>query len=340
MNTNDFDFELDQSFIAQHPEEKRENSKLMIVNKDSLDLEHKHFYDIIDYLQERDCLVLNDTRVIPARIFGHRPGKDEKIELLLLKNLEGKTWETLVKPGKKMKLGTEIEFNDKLSGKVTEITDEGHRIIEFIYEGLLQEILEEIGNMPLPPYITERLVDKEKYQTVYSKHNGSVAAPTAGLHFSKDLLKKIEEKGVEIAYITLHVGFGTFKPVTVDKIEDHHMHEEYYVINSQASEKINKAKELGNRVIAVGTTSVRTLESVMSKHGKIIPCSDSTNIFIYPGYEFKIVDAMITNFHLPKSTLIMLVSTFAGKETIMNAYEQAKLNDYKFFSFGDAMLIR
>ena len=340
MRTEDFDYDLDSSFIAQHPEDKRENSKLMIVNRNSKELEHKKFYDIIDYLEPGDCLVLNDTKVIPARIFGHRPEKDEKIEVLLLKNIEGKTWECLVKPGKKMKLDQEIIFSDKLKAKVIDITDEGHRIINFIYDGVFQEILEEIGNMPLPPYITERLEDKSKYQTVYAKFNGSVAAPTAGLHFSKELLDKIEKKGVNIAYVTLHVGFGTFKPVTADKIEEHHMHSEYYVVNKKASEKINKAKQDGKRVIAVGTTSVRTLESVMGKLGEIKPCNDSTNIFIYPGYQFRIVDAMITNFHLPKSTLIMLVSTFASKDIIMNAYETAKKEDYKFFSFGDAMLIK
>lgn len=340
MRTEEFDYDLDVSFIAQHPEQKRENSKLLIVNKDNKNIEHKRFYDIIDYLNPGDCLVLNDTKVIPARIFGNREDKEEQIEVLLLKNLEGSIWECLVKPGRKMKLDTIIHFGDKVIGKVIDITDEGHRIIEFTFDGVFQEILEEIGNMPLPPYITEKLKDKSKYQTVYAKYDGSVAAPTAGLHFTNDLLKKIEDKGVEIAYVTLHVGFGTFKPVTVDKIEEHHMHDEYYVVNKEACDKINNAKSNGGRVIAVGTTSVRTLESVMWKLGKIEPCADSTNIFIYPGYEFKIVDAIITNFHLPKSTLIMLVSTFATKDIIMNAYESAKNNDYKFFSFGDAMLIK
>lgn len=340
MNTKDFYYELDPSFIAQHPEQKRENSKLMIVNKDNLELEHKRFYDIIDYLNPGDCLVLNDTKVIPARIYGHRPEKDEKIEVLLLKNLEEDIWECLVKPGKKMKIDSEIIFSDKLSGKVINITEEGHRYIDFSYEGVFQEILEEIGFMPIPPYITEKLKDRNSYQTVYAKYDGSVAAPTAGLHFSKDLLKKIKEKGIDIAYITLHVGYGTFKPVTADKIEDHIMHSEYYIVNKEASDKINRAKNKGKKIIAVGTTSVRTLESMMTKFKEIKPCSDSTNIFIYPGYEFKIVDSMITNFHLPESTLIMLVSTFASKDIIMNAYEEAKKNDYKFFSFGDAMLIK
>lgn len=340
MNTKDFYYELDSSLIAQHPEQKRENSKLMIVNKDNFDIEHKKFYDIIDYLKPGDCLVLNDTRVIPARIYGHRSEKDEKIEVLLLKNVKQNIWECLVKPGKKMKLNSEIIFSDKLSGKVVHISEEGHRFIDFCFDGVFQEILEDIGSMPIPPYITEELKDKSSYQTVYAKHDGSVAAPTAGLHFSKELLEKIREKNVDIAYITLHVGYGTFKPVTAKKIEDHIMHSEYYIVDKQASDKINKAKENNKRVIAVGTTSVRTLESIMTKHNEIKACSDSTNIFIYPGYQFKIVDAIITNFHLPESTLIMLVSTFASKEIIMNAYEKAKENDYKFFSFGDAMLIK
>lgn len=340
MNTEDFNYDLDPSFIAQHPEEKRENSKLLLVNKDNFTLEHKRFYDIIDYLEEGDCLVLNDTRVIPARIFGHRPEKEEAIEVLLLKNQEGKIWECLVKPGKKMKLDTSIIFSEKLSGRVIDITDEGHRIIKFSYEGILEEILNEIGNMPLPPYISEKLEDKEKYQTVYAKHNGSVAAPTAGLHFSKDLLEKIAKKGVDIAYLTLHVGFGTFKPVSAEKIEDHHMHSEYYVLDEKASQKINKAIENKKRIIAVGTTSVRTLESVANKFSKIQAHSDWTDIFIYPGYEFKVVDGLITNFHLPKSTLLMLVSTLASREIIFNAYEEAKKNNYRFFSFGDAMFIR
>lgn len=340
MNTKDFYYELDPSFIAQHPEQKRENSKLMIVNKHDTNIEHKRFYDLIDYLNPGDCLVLNDTKVIPARIYGHRLDKEEAIEVLLLKNIKDTIWECLVKPGKKMKLGTEIYFSEDLSAKVIDITEEGHRLLQFTFEGVFQEILEKIGSLPVPPYITEELKDKSSYQTVYAIHDGSVAAPTAGLHFTKELLQKIEEKGVEIAYITLHVGYGTFKPVTADRIEDHVMHSEYYVVNKEASDKINRARDKGGRIIAVGTTSVRTLESVMKKLGEIKPCSDSTNIFIYPGYEFKIVDAIVTNFHLPESTLIMLVSTFASKEIIMNAYEAAKENSYKFFSFGDAMLIK
>lgn len=339
MKTSDFDYELDPSFIAQFPEQKRENAKLMIVDRDNGNITHKHFYDIIDYLNEGDCLVLNDTKVIPARLYGHRPDREELIETLLLKNIENKRWECLVKPGKKMKIETEIIFSDDLSGKVVEITSEGHRIIEFYYEGIFEEILNDIGNMPLPPYITEKLEDKSKYQTVYAKNNGSVAAPTAGLHFSQELLKKIEEKKVSISYVTLHVGFGTFKPVAAENLDEHKMHEEYYVVNSEAVEKINQAKEKGKRIIAVGTTSVRTLESVYRKYGKIVVDSDWTNIFIYPGYNFGVVDCIITNFHLPKSTLIMLVSTFSTKEIIMNAYDEAKKNNYKFFSFGDAMFI-
>lgn len=340
MNTKEFYYDLDPSFIAQHPEQKRENSKLMIVNKENFDLEHKRFYNIIDYLNPGDCLVLNDTRVIPARIYGHRPNKDEEIEVLLLRNTENTTWECLAKPGRKLKIGTEVIFSDELKATVVDIDNEGHRFLRFEFDGVFQEILEKIGSMPIPPYITEKLEDKESYQTVYAKYDGSVAAPTAGLHFTDELLEQIEAKGVEIAYITLHVGYGTFKPVSAENIEDHNMHSEYYVVNETASQKINKCKENGGRIIAVGTTSIRTLESVMSKHNKIKACSDSTNIFIYPGYKFKIVDALITNFHLPESTLIMLVSTLASKEIIMNAYESAKENDYKFFSFGDAMLIK
>lgn len=340
MNTKDFYYELDPSFIAQHPEQKRENSKLMIVNKDNFDIEHKRFYNIIDYLNPGDCLVLNDTKVIPARIYGHRDHKDENIEVLLLKNTENTTWECLAKPGRKLKLNTRIYFSDDLRAEVIDIDDEGHRYLKFEFEGVFQEILERIGSMPIPPYITEKLKDKDSYQTVYAKYDGSVAAPTAGLHFTRDLLDEIEKKGVDIAYVTLHVGYGTFKPVTSDNIEDHNMHSEYYIVNQEASDKINKAKEKGGKIVAVGTTSVRTLESVMTKLGKIEPCCDSTNIFIYPGYKFKIVDSLITNFHLPESTLIMLVSSLATKDIIMNAYEEAKKNDYKFFSFGDAMLIK
>lgn len=340
MNTKDFDYELDSSFIAQHPMDKRSESKLMILDRENNTIEHKHFYDIIDYLNPGDVLVVNNSRVIPARLYGSRIGKEEAIEVLLLKNLEESKWECLVKPGKKMKIDTKIVFNDKLSGVVTEITEEGHRIIDFKYYGIFNEILEEIGNMPLPPYITEKLYDKTKYQTVYAKFDGSVAAPTAGLHFTEELLKRIKEKGVNIAYVTLHVGLGTFKPVSDEKIENHKMHSEYYILNTQNYEIIKNTKDNGGKVIAVGTTSIRTLESIACKYGQLRPDADWTDIFIYPGYEFKVVDNLITNFHLPKSTLIMLVSSLYNREKILEAYEEAKKNNYRFFSFGDAMLIK
>nr|WP_276939472.1 tRNA preQ1(34) S-adenosylmethionine ribosyltransferase-isomerase QueA [Helcococcus sueciensis] len=340
MNTNDFDYELDPSFIAQHPEDKRSESKLMVLDRENNTIEHKHFYDIIDYLNPGDVLVVNNSRVIPARLYGSREGKEESIEVLLLKNIKDNKWECLVRPGRKMKIFTKIVFSDKLTGLVVDITEEGHRIIEFEYEGIFNEILEEIGNMPLPPYITERLEDKSKYQTVYAKLDGSVAAPTAGLHFTEELLNKIREKGIDIAYVTLHVGLGTFKPVSDDKIENHKMHSEYYILDTQNYEIIKNAKDNGGNVIAVGTTSIRTLESIASKFGELKPDADWTDIFIYPGYEFKVVDNLITNFHLPKSTLIMLVSSLYDRERILEAYEEAKKNNYRFFSFGDAMLIK
>lgn len=339
MNTNDFDYELDPSFIAQHPEENRTESKLMVLNRKLESIEHKHFYDVIDYLNKGDVLVVNNSRVIPARLYGHREGKEEALEVFLLKNISESKWECLVKPGRKMKIGTEIIFDKKLSGVVEDINDEGHRIINFKFDGIFNEILEEIGNVPLPPYINEKLEDKSKYQTVYAKFDGSVAAPTAGLHFSEELLEKIKEKGVEIAYVTLHVGLGTFKPVSEEKIENHKMHSEYYTLDTKNYEIIKNAKDNGGRVIAVGTTSIRTLESIATKYGSLKPDADWTNIFIYPGYEFKVVDSLITNFHLPKSTLIMLVSSLYNRERILEAYEEAKKNNYRFFSFGDAMLI-
>jgi len=339
METKDFDYDLDPSFIAQHPEDKRTESKLMILNKENKTIEHKHFYDIIDYLNPGDCLVVNNSRVIPARLYGHRENREEMIEVFLLKNVEDTKWECLVKPGKKMKLDTVIVFGEKLKAKVVDITEEGHRILDMQFDGIFNEILEEIGNIPLPPYITEKLEDKSKYQTVYAKHDGSVAAPTAGLHFSNELLDKIKEKGIKIAYVTLHVGLGTFKPVSDDKIENHKMHSEYYVLDKENSDIINETKKNNARVIAVGTTSVRTLESIGSKYGEIKADSDWTEIFIFPGYKFKAVDAIITNFHLPKSTLIMLVSSFYDRENILKAYEEAKENNYRFFSFGDAMFI-
>lgn len=340
MNTNDFDYELDPSFIAQNPQDKRSESKLMVLDRENKTIEHKHFYDIIDYLNPGDVLVANNSKVIPARLYGSRKGKEEALEVLLLKNIKNSKWECLVKPGRKMKINTEIVFSDKLSGLVTGITEEGHRIIDFKYDGIFNEILEEIGNMPLPPYIKEKLKDKSKYQTVYAKFDGSVAAPTAGLHFTKELLEKIQKKGVYIAYVTLHVGLGTFKPVSDEKVENHKMHSEYYILDKENFDIIKKAKENNGKVIAVGTTSIRTLESIASKYGELRPDADWTDIFIYPGYEFKVVDNLITNFHLPKSTLIMLVSTLYSRQRILEAYEEAKKKDYRFFSFGDAMLIK
>ncbi|MFM1581656.1 tRNA preQ1(34) S-adenosylmethionine ribosyltransferase-isomerase QueA [Helcococcus bovis] len=340
MDTKDFDYELDPSFIAQHPEDKRSESKLMILDRKDETIEHKRFYDIIDYLNEGDVLVVNNSKVIPARLFGHREGKEEALEVFLLTNVEGKRWECLVKPGRKFKIGNKIIFDEKLQAEVVDITEEGHRILEMQYDGIFNEILNEIGNVPLPPYITERLEDKSKYQTVYAKYDGSVAAPTAGLHFTKELLQKIQDKGIKIAYLTLHVGLGTFKPVTDDKIEEHKMHSEYYILDKENAEIINEANQNGKRVIAVGTTSVRTLESIARKYDKLQADSDWTDIFIYPGFKFKAIDAMITNFHLPKSTLIMLISSFYNRERILEAYEEAKRNNYRFFSFGDAMLIK
>lgn len=340
MNTNDFDYDLDPSFIAQHPTDRRSESKLMILDRKNETIEHKKFFNIIDYLNPGDVLVVNNSKVIPARLYGHRPDREEVIEVFLLKNTKDKIWECLTKPGRKLKVDTEIIFSDLLKGKVVDITEEGHRLIEMDYEGVFSEIISEIGNIPLPPYITEKLDDKSKYQTVYAKHDGSVAAPTAGLHFSEELLSEIQEKGIKLAYVTLHVGLGTFKPVTDDKIEEHKMHSEYYILNKENFEIIDDARKNGGRVIAVGTTSIRTLESIAKKYGQLKPDTDFTEIFIYPGYDFKVVDGLITNFHLPKSTLIMLVSALYNRERILEAYEEAKKNSYRFFSFGDAMFIK
>lgn len=341
MKTDDFDFDLDESLIAQHPIKNRDESRLMVMSRSSGEISHKKFYDIIDYLNPGDVLVLNDTRVIPARLFGNRPGKDEKIEVLLVQRGDDDVWETLVKPGKKMKLGSEISFGDGLlKGEVVDISDEGNRFVKFYYDGIFEEILDKLGNMPLPPYITEKLEDKERYQTVYAKHEGSAAAPTAGLHFTKELLKKIEEKGVIVKFVTLHVGLGTFRPVKVDDVEKHNMHSEMYIMPKDTADAINEAKKNGNNVIAVGTTCIRTLESVAKKHGDIREDSGWTDIFIYPGFEFKVVDSLITNFHLPKSTLLMLVSAFSTKENILRAYDIAVKERYRFFSFGDAMFIK
>lgn len=340
MKTSDFYYDLPKELIAQVPLKDREKSRLLVLDKKSGNIEHKHFEDILEYLNQGDTLVLNNTRVIPARIFGHREGCTGKVEVLLLKNLEGDTWECLVGPARKAMIDTVIVFGNKLKGIVKEIKEEGIRIIDFKYEGIWNEILDEIGVMPLPPYITESLEDRERYQTVFAKINGSAAAPTAGLHFTESLLNKIKEKGINIAYVTLHVGLGTFRPVKVENVETHNMHSEYYEIDVDTCNIINETKQRGNKVICVGTTSCRVLESAANKNGVLIPKKENTNIFIYPGYKFKVVDNLITNFHLPESTLIMLVSALAGKENIINAYNTAVKEKYRFFSFGDAMYIK
>ena len=341
MRKEDFNFDLPEELIAQDPLEDRSSSRLLVLDKETGKTEHHVFREIIDYLETGDCLVINDTKVIPARLIGSKIGTDAKIEVLLLKRKENDVWETLVKPGKKAKIGTRISFGDGLLvGEVVDIVEEGNRLIHFEYEGIFEEILDRLGQMPLPPYITHQLEDKNRYQTVYAKHSGSAAAPTAGLHFTPELLKKIEEKGVQIARVTLHVGLGTFRPVKVDNILEHHMHSEFYQIEEEAAEKINTAKANDKRVIAVGTTSCRTIESAAKEDGTIAPVSGWTDIFIYPGYQFKVLDCLITNFHLPESTLVMLVSALAGREHVLNAYEEAIKERYRFFSFGDAMFIR
>lgn len=340
MRTEDFDYYLPEELIAQHPADKRDFSRLMVVDRKTGQREDKHFYDIIDYLNEEDLLVMNDTRVIPARLFGHREDKEEEIEVFLLENIEKDRWEVLVRPGKKMKIGTKCIFSDELSLEVVDIKEDGNRIVEFSYDGIFQEILDRLGNMPLPPYIKEKLKDKERYQTVYSKNPGSVAAPTAGLHFTKELLKKIEEKGVKLAYITLNVGLGTFRPVKVDDVKKHKMHSEFYQISKETADLINETKKNNKRIISTGTTTTRTLESVYKKNGEIKEDSGWTDIFIYPGFEFKVIDCQITNFHLPKSTLIMLVSALANREIILDAYKDAVEKKYRFFSFGDAMFLK
>ena len=341
MRKEDFNFDLPEELIAQDPLEDRSSSRLLVLDKETGKTENHVFREIIDYLEAGDCLVINDTKVIPARLIGSKIGTDAKIEVLLLKRKENDVWETLVKPGKKAKIGTRISFGDGLLvGEVVDIVEEGNRLTHFEYEGIFEEILDRLGQMPLPPYITHQLEDKNRYQTVYAKHSGSAAAPTAGLHFTPELLKKIEEKGVQIARVTLHVGLGTFRPVKVDNILEHHMHSEFYQIEEEAAEKINTAKANGKRVIAVGTTSCRTIESAAKEDGTIAPVSGWTDIFIYPGYQFKVLDCLITNFHLPESTLVMLVSALAGREHVLNAYEEAIKERYRFFSFGDAMFIR
>ena len=340
MKTSDFNYDLPKELIAQIPIEKRDMSRLMVLDKSTGKIEHKVFHDIIDYLDKGDTLVLNDTKVIPARIFGHRENKEESIEVLLVKDYGNDTWEVLAKPGKKLKIDAEIIFSDNLKARVIDILEEGERVIKFEYNGIFNELLDEIGIMPLPPYITEKLEDKDRYQTVYSKIRGSAAAPTAGLHFTKELLKKIEEKGINIVYVTLHVGIGTFRPVKVDDILEHKMHSEYYEVSENAAKVINETKKRGNKVVCVGTTSCRTLESASSEDGMVRAEKKETSIFIYPGYKFKVVTNLITNFHLPESTLIMLVSALAGKDNIMNAYNEAVKERYRFFSFGDAMYIK
>ncbi|WP_035290886.1 tRNA preQ1(34) S-adenosylmethionine ribosyltransferase-isomerase QueA [Clostridium sp. KNHs214] len=340
MDVKDFYFDLPEELIAQHPAEKRDESRLMVLNKNSGEIEHKHFKDILMYLNPGDCLVLNNTRVLPARLIGSKEGTGGKIEFLLLKRIDKDKWETLVKPGKKAKVGSEFIFgNGELRAKVVDIGEEGSRIVEFEYKGIFEEVLDKLGQMPLPPYIKERLSDKERYQTVYSKEVGSAAAPTAGLHFTEELLEKIKAKGVKVAFLTLHVGLGTFRPVKADKIEEHHMHSEYYCMSKETADIINETKNAGGRIIAVGTTSSRTLETIGEENGTVSEKSGWTDIFIYPGYKFKVVDALITNFHLPESTLIMLVSALAGRKNIMNAYNTAVKEKYRFFSFGDAMFI-
>lgn len=340
MKVKDFYFDLPEELIAQHPLKEREKSRLMVLGKETGEIKHKTFEDILEYFNEGDTLVLNNTRVLPARLIGEKLGTGGKIEFLLLNRIEGDKWETLAKPGKKAIPGKEFVFgNGALKATVLEVKEDGNRIIEFSYDGIFEEVLDSLGEMPLPPYITERLDDKERYQTVYSKETGSAAAPTAGLHFTKDLLSKIEDKGVNIAYLTLHVGLGTFRPVKVDTIEGHHMHSEFYTLSEEAAKIINKTKENGKKIIAVGTTSTRTLETIGDASGRVKAQSGWTDIFIYPGYKFNIVDSLITNFHLPESTLIMLVSAMSGYENTMNAYKTAVNEKYRFFSFGDAMFI-
>lgn len=340
MKTSDFDYYLPKELIAQTPLKNREKARMMLLDKKTGKTSDEIFENIGKYLKKGDTLVLNDTKVMPARIFGHREGKEEAIEVLLLKQNENDSWQCLVKPGKKMKIGTEIIFDEKLlRAEVKDILEDGQRVIEFKYDGIFNEILDKLGTMPLPPYITEKLEDKNMYQTVYCKHVGSAAAPTAGLHFTEEILKKLESDGINIVYVTLHVGLGTFRPVKVDDVTKHQMHSEYFVIDEKACDIINNTKKQGGRVIAVGTTSCRVLESATDDNGIIHPMAKDTNIFIYPGYKFKMLDALITNFHLPESTLIMLVSALAGKEHIMQAYEKAVEEKYRFFSFGDCMFI-
>lgn len=341
MNVLDFDYDLDESLIAQTPIEKRDESRLMVLDKKTGEIEHKHFYDIIDYLEEGDTLVLNNTKVLPARLIGEKEETKAVIEVLLLKNIEQDKWECLVKPARRVKKGTIVSFGDGLlKAECIEEKDEGIRHFNFIYQGIFLELLERLGTMPLPPYIHEKLNDQSRYQTVYAKETGSAAAPTAGLHFTNELLQKIKDKGVNVSYVTLHVGLGTFRPVSVDNIEEHKMHSEFYSMTAEVAELLKETKKNGKKIVAVGTTSVRTLETIMMKYGEFRKCHGFTDIFIYPGYEFKAIDRLITNFHLPKSTLVMLVSALAGRENILKAYNKAVEDRYRFFSFGDAMFIK
>ena len=341
MKTADFDYDLPQELIAQDPLEQRDSSRLLILDKETGERTHKIFHDIIDYLHEGDCLVINNTKVIPARLIGEREGTGSKVEVLLLKRRSDNVWETLVKPGKKARPGMRLSFGDGLlHAEVQEVVDEGNRLIRFEYEGIFEEILDQLGQMPLPPYITHQLKDKNRYQTVYAKYEGSAAAPTAGLHFTEELLEQIQAKGVKIARVTLHVGLGTFRPVKVEDVTEHHMHTEFYHVSEEAADIINETKKQGGRVICVGTTSCRTIESAADDQGIVHATEGDTDIFIYPGYQFKVLDCLITNFHLPESTLLMLVSALAGKENIMAAYREAVEMRYRFFSFGDAMFIK
>ena len=341
MQLSDFYYDLPPELIAQDPVQDRSSSKLMVLNKENGQIEHRHFKNIIEHLNEGDCLVINNTKVIPARLIGEKEDTKAQIELLLLKRKEDDIWETLVKPGKKARVGARIVFGDGLLvGEITDVLEDGNRLVHFEYKGIFEEILDQLGEMPLPPYITHKLEDKDRYQTIYAKYDGSAAAPTAGLHFTNELLEEIKKKGIKIAQVTLHVGLGTFRPVKVDNILEHHMHSEYYCLSKEDADIINQAKENHKRVIAVGTTSTRTLETIGDEDGKVREASGWTDIFIYPGYTFKVVDALITNFHLPESTLLMLVSALADREMILNAYNEAIKNRYRFFSFGDAMFIQ
>lgn len=340
MKTSDFYYDLPKELIAQDPLEDRSSSRLLVLHRKSGRVEHRVFTDIVEYLKLGDCLVRNNTKVIPARLYGTRVDTGATIELLLLKRMENDVWETLVKPGKKARQGAVISFGDGiLTGEIIDVKEDGNRLIQFRYEGIFEEILDQLGQMPLPPYITHTLKDKNRYQTVYAKYEGSAAAPTAGLHFTEELFRKLEEKGVLVANVTLHVGLGTFRPVKVDDVSKHHMHTEFYQVTKEEADKINKAKQAGGRIVCVGTTSCRTIESAADENGVLKPGQGDTDIFIYPGYSFKMMDVLITNFHLPESTLLMLVSALAGKEQVMRVYEEAVQERYRFFSFGDAMII-